>query len=400
MNTNTDQNRVRLALSSGEVFQGAGFGALGEGAGEVVFNTAMSGYEESITDPSYMGQILIQTAPMIGNTGSNERDMESRSVQVSGMVVHEYVDDHSNYRASSSLHDQLAQAGVPGISGVDTRALTSLLRSTGVVQGLISSDQNASDQELVERARAVGGMSGTVFEPKPVSAQGESWDASSGAWGCIDSETQGVDNELIPIGLIDCGAKENILRCLVDAGCEPRVLPMSIKASEIKQLLLDGTIHGVFLSNGPGDPGAMTGLISMVRELLDDPELQRYPIFGICLGHQILSLAHGATTYKLKFGHRGINHPIVEVSTGRVSISSQNHGFAVNADSCDGTGLVVSHTHLNDDTVAGVQRTDRPVAGMQFHPEASPGPHDACGFFERFAAEVRGVLGESPLVGR
>ena len=385
MNHSTEPKRVRLALSTGEIFEGHGFGAFEACEGEVVFNTAMSGYQESLTDPSYTGQILVQTAPMIGNTGMNDRDMESRKIQVSGMVVHEYVEQHSNYRSGDTLDTRLREAGVPGIYGVDTRAITSLLRSQGAVQGVISGDASVSDSELVKQARSVHSMAGADYASSAGTDQVRGWKESSGSRGHLDSESSGR----IPVGLIDCGTKDNILRCLVDVGCMPVVLPMSTSAAQIKSMLLDGTIQGVFLSNGPGDPGALTGLISCVRELVNDEDLAKFPIYGICLGHQILALAHGATTYKLKFGHRGVNHPIVEVKTGRVGITSQNHGFAVDASSCESAGLNVTHRHLNDDTVAGLARDGREIAGMQYHPEASPGPHDASDFFNRFAVAVR-----------
>lgn len=383
----TEPNRVRLALSSGEIFEGWGFGASSEGSGEVVFNTAMSGYEESLTDPSYMNQILVQTAPMIGNTGMNERDMESKRIQVSGMVVHEYVDLHSNYRSSSGLHQFLKIAGVPGIAGIDTRALTSLLRSQGVVQGVITGDASLSDSQLVERARLLATMDGADLATSAGMDKQGAWEISSGEWGHIESS----DQEQVPIGLIDCGVKVNILRCLVDAGCAPTVYPISVTAEEIERDFKAGKIRGLFLSNGPGDPAALTGLIDTLRKLTENPSLEGFPIYGICLGHQILSLAMGATTYKLKFGHRGINHPVLDSKSGRVEITSQNHGFAVDASSCEAAGMVVTHRHLNDDTVAGFEARDGLIAGMQFHPEASPGPHDADGFFTRFAAAVRGL---------
>lgn len=392
----TKPNRARLAMSTGEIFEGWGFGAQSGSTGEIVFNTAMSGYEESLSDPSYKGQILVQTAAMIGNTGMNDRDMESRKIQISGLVVQEHVDAYSNYRASKSLHDTLLAAGVPGICGVDTRAITTLLRSQGVVQGVLCRDSSLSDAELVAQARSLKGMAGSIFQPDESSNGTDIWEHSSGLWDHLHGEVDGEDlGTRFPIGLIDCGVKENILRCLVDVGCSPKQLPMDISASKMKQMLLTGEIGGVFLSNGPGDPSAMTGLIDTVRELLNDPEVQRFPIFGICLGHQILSLAHGASTYKLKFGHRGINHPIMELATGRVSISSQNHGFAVEASSCGAVGLEISHQHLNDGTVAGIQSRGGMIAGMQFHPEASPGPHDTAVFFQGFADAVRVVFGES-----
>lgn len=389
MTHSTEPKRVRLALSTGEIFEGYSFGAPNGGEGEVVFNTAMSGYQESLSDPSYTGQILVQTAPMIGNTGMNARDMESGKIQVAGIVVHEYVDEYSNYRSGDTLGSRLNESGIPGVYGVDTRAIATILRSEGAVQGVISCDDSLSDNELVQQARSAKSMSGTDYASGAGSSEVRDWDASSGSWGHLDTDSNG--NQAISIGLIDCGTKDNILRCLVDVGCKPIVLPITTTADQIRTLLMDGKISGVFLSNGPGDPAALTDLISCVRELVTDDRLARFPIYGICLGHQILALAHGASTYKLKFGHRGVNHPIVELSTGRVGITSQNHGFAVDPASCVEVGLRVTHQHLNDDTVAGLSRDDRPIAGMQYHPEASPGPHDASDFFNRFAEAVRGV---------
>lgn len=400
MRPNTENHRVRLALSSGEIFEGQGFGAILQGAksdlgtGEVVFNTAMCGYEESLTDPSYMGQILVQTASMIGNTGMNDRDMESSKIQVSGMVVHEYVDSHSNYRATASLDARLKQAGVPGIAGVDTRELTTLLRSQGVVQGIISGDSTLSDAELVTKAKQVQSMEGKDLASTAGVREVSGWSESSESWNHIESQYASDSSEArLPVGVIDCGIKGNILRCLTDAGCDPVILPMDTNAESIKVMHQEGKIHGLFLSNGPGDPGTLTGLIQTVRLLVHDPDLNRFPIFGICLGHQILALAHGAKTIKLKFGHRGINHPVLAVDGGGVSITSQNHGFAVDAESCESIGLRVTHWHLNDQTVAGIDHPDRPIAGVQHHPEASPGPHDASDFFTRFTHKVREMSG-------
>lgn len=396
MRPNTENHRVRLALSSGEIFEGQGFGAILQGAksdlgaGEVVFNTAMCGYQESLTDPSYMGQILVQTAAMIGNTGMNDRDMESAKIQVSGMVVHEYVEDHSNYRATASLDAWLKQAGVPGISGVDTRALTKLLRSQGVVQGIISGDSDLSDAELATRAKQVQSMVGKDLASDAGVREVLGWSESSESWNHIESQRLPDSSESrIPVGVIDCGIKGNILRCLTDAGCDVVLLPMDTSAESIQRMHEEGEIHGLFLSNGPGDPSTLTGLIQMIRALIHSPELESFPIYGICLGHQILALAHGAKTEKLKFGHRGINHPVLSVLDGGVSITSQNHGFAVDAQSCKSVGLRVTHWHLNDQTVAGIDYPGRPIAGVQHHPEASPGPHDASDFFTCFAHKVR-----------
>lgn len=391
MPTPPDAVPARLALSTGEVFHGRGFGAITRTddpvawTGEVVFNTAMSGYQESLTDPSYIGQILVQTTPMIGNTGVNAIDAESGGIRVSGLVVHEYVDRHSSYRALASLDDALRRGGVPGISGVDTRALTMILRSRGVTMGVLSSDTDRTDAQLVGDARHAPGMAGS--------------DLASGAAGETTEPTPGVDawrrvapasGERVCVALIDCGAKDNIARCLIDAGADPVAVPMDTSADSLRSMLIRGEIRGVMLSNGPGDPAALAGLVATVRALLEDPELERSPIYGICLGHQILALAMGATTYKLPFGHRGINHPILDEDDGRVLVTSQNHGFAVEADSWGAAPVRVSHVHLNDGTIGGLAHTGRPVRSVQFHPEGAPGPHDAAPFFEDFVRQCWG----------
>ncbi len=379
---------VRLALSSGEVFEGLGFGFIpGDDpvSGEVVFNTAMSGYQESLTDPSYKGQILVQTSSMIGNTGMNDSDTESDAIQVRGFVVHEHVDAHSNYRAVASLDERLRDAGVPGVCAIDTRALTRVLRSRGVTVGVISADASLSDSALVGMARSAPSMSGADFASGAGVGSNTPWDRGSDAWAHVQSD----EESRVRVGVIDCGSKSNIMRSLVDAGADPVLLPMNTAAGSIRSMLTSGEIAGIMLSNGPGDPSTLTGLIETVRTLIDDPELARYPIYGICLGHQIIAHAIGASTYKLKFGHRGINHPIRDEERARVLITSQNHGFAVDPGSIDRSKVEITHTHLNDQTVGGLRLRGREVACVQFHPEASPGPHDADPFFVRFIGACR-----------
>lgn len=380
----------RLALEDGVVFHGQAFGATGRGlvqAAEVVFNTAMSGYQEALTDPSYTGQILVMTAPLIGNTGVNDEDLESAKVQVSGFVVRELARVHSNYRATTDLSSYLASSGILGLTGVDTRALTRRLRVAGVMRGLITDAPAAkiSDAELVGMARAAADMAGQNLVPLVGCTNPASWSETLGDWS--PGAAAGSERPLRVLAL-DCGAKRNILRNLTDRGCEVEIVPHDISAAEIKQRFRDGRADGLFVSNGPGDPAAVESTISTLRDVLDDSKL-RVPTFGICLGHQLLSLALGAKTFKLKFGHRGLNQPVLNSGTGRVEITSQNHGFAVDPDSLKKVGGHPTHTNLNDGTLAGFAMTDRPVFAVQHHPEASPGPHDATYLFDQFVTMMK-----------
>lgn len=381
-----DQNRTaRLALSSGHLYTGAPFGAAGRGiisTGELVFNTAMCGYQESLTDPSYMGQILIQTQPLIGNTGVNSEDSESDRVQVSGFVIHEFTEHASNYRLNQALDAYLADAGVLGLAGVDTRAMTRALRSGGAVQAILTDRDDLDDAELIAMARQVQSMGGQNLAEKASRASGSDWRATLTPWQMGDEHQVGSAGE--GVALLDFGLKSNIARHLAQRGLRVHAMPASTGADEIKSMIRSGEVSGVFLSNGPGDPEAVESAVAMVRELLADEDLTRVPIFGICLGHQLLSLAIGAKTFKLPFGHRGANQPVHDLESGRVMITSQNHGFAVDPDSLRKAGGVITHVHLNDATVAGFRYPGREVRSVQFHPEASPGPHDASGFFDLF----------------
>jgi carbamoyl-phosphate synthase small subunit len=360
---------ARMALEDGTVVAGTGFGSAAEGAGEVVFNTAITGYQEVVTDPSYRGQIVIMTATEIGNVGWNPEDMESARPWMSGFVVRELSPVVSNWRSRARLDEMLAQAGIPGISGVDTRALTRRLRDGGAMRGLITTESrsNLSDKELVEKVRATPGLEGRDLVREVTSAAKLAWDEPS--WRVRRPKP---DRHVVAY---DFGIKHNILRRLVDNAFRVTVVPAATPASEVLSLSPDG----VFLSNGPGDPAALPYAAEACREIL----AKSVPLFGICLGHQILGLALGGTTYKLKFGHHGANQPVKDLATGRVEITSQNHGFAVDVASLAGKAEL-SHVNLNDGTVEGMRLSDKPAFSVQYHPEASPGPHDAAYLFERF----------------
>lgn len=364
--------RCILALEDGTVFTGVAFGATGTRVGEVVFNTALTGYQEILTDPSYRGQIVTMTYPHIGNYGVNEADVESATPQVSGFVVREAAQRASNYRATQTLEDYLARNGVIGIEGIDTRALTKLLRVQGAMNGALTTEE--SDPEACVRlARGAPSMDGADLV-KDVMPRG------AGIW------TEGLDATFVPsrnagsrrrrVVAIDCGMKRNILRHLVDVGAEVRILPPTASVEEA----LESRPDGVFVSNGPGDPAAVTYAIALLKALRG-----RVPMFGICLGHQLLGLALGGRSFKLKFGHRGANQPVLNVGTGRVEITSQNHGFAVEASSVESAGATVTHVNLNDRTLEGFTHAGEALLAVQYHPEASPGPHDATYLFDCFA---------------
>jgi carbamoyl-phosphate synthase small subunit len=361
---------AKLALADGTVFEGSAFGASGTSEGEVVFNTSMTGYQEILTDPSYQGQIVTMTYPLIGNYGINRQDMESRKPHVKGFVVRELSPVYSNYRADMSLDEYLNLNGIIGLAGIDTRALTRRLRTRGAMNGVLSTE-SMIDADLVARAARVPDMSGSDFvrEVKPDAPY--EWDQDQGDWALGKVER----GDGLHVVALDCGAKQNILRHLSERGVKVTVLPPEPPAEEILKLRPDG----LFVSNGPGDPAAVGYAIKSVRETLN-----KVPTFGICLGHQLLGLAIGAKTFKLKFGHRGGNQPVKNLDTGRVEITSQNHGFAVDRKSLEASGGVVTHLNLNDDTVEGFRHKDLPVFSVQYHPEASPGPHDAAYLFDAF----------------
>ena len=361
-----------LALADGRVFRGEALGAPGVGRGEVVFNTSMDGYQENLTDPSYRGQMVCMTYPLIGNYGINSEDVESRRPWVAGFIVKEACPYPSSWRSRISLDDYLREHGIVGIQGIDTRALTRHLRDQGAQEGIISTEEPDAAR-LAERARALPGLIGRDLVSEVSVEQPHAW--TEGPWDLVRGYTSPPAARFKVIAF-DSGIKQNILRCLAGIGCDVEVVPADTGAAAV----LERKPHGIFLSNGPGDPEAVPYLIETVRGLAG-----KAPIFGICLGNQILGLALGGSTYKLKFGHHGGNHPVRDLETGRVEITSQNHGFAVDPRSIEQLGLVETHVNLNDGTSEGMRHRELPIFSVQYHPEASPGPHDAHYLFRRFA---------------
>ena len=364
-----------LALADGMVFRGHAIGALGQATGEVVFNTAMTGYQEILTDPSYAGQIVTLTYPHVGNVGVNPEDAESRRVFASGLVIRDLPALASSWRRTEDLVQYLRAANVVGIAGIDTRKLTRILRERGAQNGCIVAAQalDAADMErAVGRARAAPSMAGLDLA-KVVSCE-QPYDWTSGAW-VLGSGYRPVDTPRFHVVAYDFGVKRNILRLLAQRGCRLTVVPAQMPAAEALALSPDG----VFLSNGPGDPQACGYAVDAIRTIVE----HGIPTFGICLGHQLLGLASGGRTQKMKFGHHGANHPVLDKDTGHVLITSQNHGFAVDASSLP-ANMRVTHVSLFDGSLQGIARTDRPAFGFQGHPEASPGPHDVGYLFDRF----------------
>lgn len=380
MTTTTAQRPARLVLEDGSVFRGMAFGATGRTvAAELVFNTAMCGYQESLTDPSYTGQILVETFPLIGNTGVNEEDLESAKVRVAGFVIRELARRPSNYRATADLDTYLSRHGVLGIHSVDTRAITLRIRRRGAMRAILSDDVSLTDAALLERLRQSPEMSGQNLVPAVGCNAPFNWSEDLGEWGSFAPQAKARFRVLA----LDCGVKRNILRHLTERGCEVLVVPHDIPAAEILGRFERGEADGLFISNGPGDPAAVERTIATLRELMGPATRRTIPTFGICLGHQLLALAAGAKTYKLKFGHRGANQPVRDARSGRVEITSQNHGFAVDPATLP-EGAEATHIHLNDGTLAGFRLTQKPVLAVQYHPEASPGPHDSAYLFDEF----------------
>lgn len=385
--------KALLVLEDGSVYEGEAFGAAKTVVGEVVFNTSLTGYQEIITDPSYRGQMVCMTLAHVGNTGVNAEDVESDQPQVTAFIVREVSPVVSNWRANATLHEYLARHGIPGISEVDTRALTRRIRDKGVLHAALCTDGSHSAEALLELARAWEGLDGRDLVQEVTCAEPYNWvDGTRSEWTPVpagrnlDSTparmagSAAVDETKPLVVAYDFGVKQNILRRLTSHGLRVTVVPASTPASEVLAMQPDG----IFLSNGPGDPAGVPYAAAAVRELLETG----IPTFGICLGHQIIGLALGARTYKLKFGHHGGNQPVSDVDATNVQITAQNHNYAVDEETLP-PNAVVTHRNLNDGTVEGLRLTDRPVFCVQYHPEASPGPHDADLLFARFAEMVK-----------
>ncbi len=360
--------RAILVLEDGSVYEGYAFGAETDAHGEVVFNTSMTGYQEMLTDPSYAGQIVMPTYPLIGNYGVNEQDFESAKIRVSGFVVREECLEPNHYLSTGTIHEFLSGSNIPGISGVDTRAITRKLRSAGVMMGIITSDK--TPQQALEQLRKLPGYGSIDFARQVTTDVPYQWEAIL---------PEGVTEPLCKVVVVDCGFKYSIFRIMCRLGCTMTIAPCTMTADEIMNLKPDGII----LSPGPGNPEVLDYIVDTVEQLVG-----KKPIMGICMGNQLIARAFGARTFKLKFGHRGSNHPVRDLSDGRIHITAQNHGYAVDPDSLTDE-LEVTHINLNDGTVEGLRHRELPIFSIQYHSEASPGPLDNTYLFEKFLEMVK-----------
>ena len=365
--------KALLVLADGKIYKGEHFGSEGEVEAEIVFNTSMSGYQEIITDPSYCGQMVVMTYPLIGNYGVNPEDFESDRPHLSGFIIKELSKVQSNWRSRGSLEEFLKETNVFGIQGIDTRALTRQIRDKGAQQAILSTD-TSDPQRLIEKVRKSPGLIGRDLVKEVTCKNAYDWNESEWTIHSGKTKLKEVKDRSYNVLVYDFGVKRNILRKLTRAGCKVRVVPANLPADEVLATRPDG----IFLSNGPGDPAAVPYAIDNVKTILG-----KVPVFGICLGHQILSLALKGKTYKLRFGHHGGNQPVLDVKSGKIEITSQNHGFAVEQNSFD-SDVDITFLNLNDDTVEGIQHKSWPVFSVQYHPEASPGPHDSEHLFDKF----------------
>jgi len=363
--------KALIALEDGRIFAGRSFTGPGEAVGEIVFNTGMTGYQEILTDPSYKGQIVTMTYPLIGNYGVNDADMESAAIHPGAFLVKEYNAVPSNFRSQASLADFLRQYQVIGVEGFDTRALTKHIRQAGALKGIVST-LDLDPESLVQRAKSWSGLVGYDMVTQVTCDKAYGWSGQGPAVGSNFATAQPGQYKVV---VLDYGLKYNQLRLLAERGCQVQVVPAQTSAVDILAMNPDG----IFLSNGPGDPAGIPGVVETIQDLLG-----KKPIFGICLGHQILGLAYGGTTYKLKFGHRGSNQPVKDLISGKVEITAQNHGFCVDMNSLDPNQVELTHINLNDNSVEGMRHKKYPAFSVQYHPENAPGPHDSLYLFDRF----------------